>query len=194
MYNCQYTQLTWQENTNIYSGFKDMYLYILHNKLPDSVPTQRRVKADAIYYVLINELLFFVNKISYWLYQKKLEPIIFHKYSTTSYSHYTKDFAWNEKNTSYTACWQNMNVSESMWHMPKKQGSRFTQFKQDFSILTEYLLIIPKWKALTVDINFIPKWDDDSKYLLVASCENYQRLCWLCQSESRAAEVVAQSS
>ena len=70
---------------------KDIYQYVVPNQLQSSVLAQRRVKLDALTYIIINELLFLTSKQEKWanitphiLFRitENLEPIILHKYHT----------------------------------------------------------------------------------------------------------------
>ena len=73
-----------------YIHFKDIYNYILHDKLPGNANTQKKIAGEATNYIVVNQLLFKIEKVkqgktyeSIPLIPEKFEYNIFHMYHTS---------------------------------------------------------------------------------------------------------------
>ena len=72
--------------------FKDVYNYILHDKLPGNANTQKKIAGEVAYHVVTNQLLFKIEKVKQGkIYEsipllvipEKFEYNIFHMYHTS---------------------------------------------------------------------------------------------------------------
>ena len=151
--------------------FKDVYNYILHDKLPGKANTQRKIAGEAANYIVANQLLFKIEKVKQGkMYEsipllvipEKFEYNIFHMYHTSLLSMHQR--LWkafltirNKLRTFIQAC------HLCQWSKPcQKQGTpHYGYVPKDYTPLAH----------LAVDIEYTPDGFDGFRFLITVTCE-----------------------
>ena len=160
--------------------FKDIYEYITCNKLPKNQQVQRRVLGEAANYVVVNKLLFKLERVKegkYWkvvpllIIPEKFETNIFHMYHNSLFACHQglwKTFLTIREKFFISNLFAKLrNYIEACTvclRMKPKQNRNKPYFGY---ILKDYVPL----EHLAVDIKYMPKGFDGFKYIVLATCE-----------------------
>ena len=160
--------------------FKDIYSYILQDKLPGNMHTQKKIAGEAANYVVMNGLLIKIDKIKEGstmihvpliVIPEKFEHSIFHMYHTSLFGmhqglwqtfltlrncYYILNLFMKLKNY-IEAC----HMCQRTKHASKKKVPHYGYIPKDYIPL----------EHLAVDIKYMPQGFDDFKFIILVTCE-----------------------
>ena len=160
--------------------FKDIYSYILQDKLPGNMNTQKKIAGEAANYVVINGLLIKIDKIKegstmmhvpLLVIPERFEQSIFHMYHTSLFGmhqglwqtfltlrnrYYIPNLFMKLKNY-IEAC----HMCQKTKHASKKKVPHYGYIPKDYIPL----------EHLAVDIKYMPQGFDSFKFIILVTCE-----------------------
>ena len=179
--------------------FKDVYNYILHDKLPGNANTQKKIAGEAANYVVSNQLLFKIEKVKQGktyesipllVIPEKFEYNIFHMYHTSLLSMHQglwKTFLTIQNryyipNLFVKLCTFIQACHLCQWSKPcQKQGTpHYGYVPKDYTPL----------EHLAVDIKYMPDGFDGFCFLIMVMCEQ-TNFVFAIPSKDRTARAIS---
>ena len=160
--------------------FKDIYNYILHDKLPGNANTLKKIAGEAANYVVVNQLLFKIEKVKQGKTYESIPPLvipekfeynIFHMYHTSLLS-------------MHQGLWKTFLTIQNRYYIPNPFVKLRTfiqachlcqQSKPKQKQGTPHYSYVPKdytpLEHLAVDIKYMPDGFDGFCFLIMVTCE-----------------------
>ena len=161
--------------------FKDIYSYIARDKLHGNQQTQRRVLAESANYVVMNKLLFKLEKLiegKEWQYHpilvipEKFETNIFHMYHNRLFA--CHQGLWKTFLTIRNKFFISNLFAKLRMYIEACLVCQGIKSKQDKN--KPYYSYIPKdyipLEYLAVDIKYMPDGSDNFKFIVLTTCEH----------------------
>ena len=179
--------------------FKDIYAYIARDKLPGNVQTQRRVLGEASNFIVVNRLLFKLDRIKdgrirrfhpILLIPEKFEMNLFHMYHNSLFACHQglwKTFLTMKDKFFISNLFAKLRNYIEACHTCLRAKPKQNRNKPYFGYIPKDYIPL---EHLAVDIKYMPEGFDGFKYIILATCEQ-TNFVFAIPSKERTARAIA---
>ena len=179
--------------------FKDIYAYIARDKLPGNVQTQRRVLGEASKFIVVNKLLFKLDRIKdgkTWklhpvlVIPEKFEMNLFHMYHNSLFACHQglwKTFLTMKDKFFISNLFAKLRNYIEACHTCLRAKPKQNRNRPYFGYIPKDYIPL---EHLAVDIKYMPEGFNGFKYIILATCEQ-TNFVFAIPSKERTARAIA---